>query len=806
MTMPQPLAIEVLRKEANTEEIDCQSSKEVEPISTIIGQDRAVKALKFGLGIKGQGFNIFITGYDGTGKTSAAKRFINQVAEEKPTPGDWIYVNNFKDSYCPNAIKFPPGQARDFKNSMRDLIENVSNKIAEAFDSEDYAGKKDEITQKYQEEKDRLFREVSEYAQRNSFAIQQSPKGFETVPLNQDGRPIEGQEYNQLTEEQRHEIEEKGKEIQQTLKDTVRKIQKLERELSKEIQKLDQDVARYNIEPMFDELKEQYEGYERIQQYLDDVLEEILANLGFFSKGDQKQSQDPYYAIQVQRFMKQFEVNVLVDNKDLKGAPVIMEHNPTYNNLFGKIEKEASFGAMETDLTLIREGSIHQANGGYIIIPIVDLMQHFLSWESLINALKNEQITIEDATEKMGFMATKSLSPEAIPLDLKVILIGQPSHYQVLYNMVDDFRKLFKVKSDFDSQMDRTHQNVKDYLGFVCRVCNEEEELNHLDKSGLKKIIEHASRLAEHQNKLTTRFRQIQDVISEANYYTEENGNRQITEKEVKKAIEEKIYRSNLIQEKIQEMIHEETLIIDVEGDKVGELNGLAVLDLGDLSFGRPNKITASLGLGKGNILDIEREAKMGGPIHTKGVLILSGYLMKKYGIDQPMNLSIRLVFEQNYSGVDGDSASSAEVYVSMSEISGIPLNQEIAVTGSMNQKGEVQAIGGVNEKIEGFYEVCKQKGLTGGQGVMIPQANVKHLMLKEEVIEACQNGNFQVWPVSHVEEGFSILTGKDPGEADENGQFPEGTFNRIMVDKLNELHEKYQEQSTSGNDKENNQ
>ncbi len=797
--MAEPLSIDQLRKEAEIEEVDCQSTEELEPISTIIGQDRAVKALQFGLGMKGQGFNIFITGYDGTGKTSAAKRFINHIAKDKERPYDWVYVNNFQDNYCPKAIKFPPGQAQGFKKAVNTLIENISDKIVEAFDGDDYVSKKDEITQQYQEEKDRLFREVSEYAQRNNFAIQQSPKGFETVPIDDAGKPIQGQAYNKLDEEQRKAIEEKGKEIQQTLKTTVRKIQKLEQQLTKEIQQLDQDVARYNIEPMFDDIKDEYENLIEVHKYLDTVLEEILSNLTFFRGGGQEsQSQDPYHAIKVEKFMKQFEVNVLVDNRDLEGAPVIMEHNPTYYNLFGRIEKESSFGGMETDFTLVRQGSIHQANGGYIIIPIVDLMQHILSWESLINTLKNEQITIEDPSEKMGMVATKSLRPESIPLDIKVILIGQPSHYQMLYQMVDDFRKLFKVKSDFDSQMDRTSQNIKDYLGFLCMVCRENEDNKHLDRSGLKKMVEYASRLAEHQGKLSTRFRQIQDIISEANYYREQNGNGKIGEAEIIKSIEEQAYRSNLIQEKIQEMISEETLIIDLEGKKTGELNGLAVLDVGDISFGKPNKITASIGLGKGNILDIEREADMGGSLHTKGVLILSGYLMQKYGIDHPVNLSIRLVFEQNYSGVDGDSASSTEAYVAMSQISGLPLKQSIAVTGSMNQKGQVQAIGGVNQKIEGFYEVCKQNGLNGEQGVIIPEANVKNLMLKEELVEACRKSQFNVWPVSTVDQGFSILTGKNPGEADDEGEFPEGTFNRIIVDKLKKFHEKYQAQNKS--------
>ncbi len=800
--MTTALSAKELRHHATDEEVTEADSSTIQPISTIIGQDRAVKALQFGLGIQGQGFNIFIAGEDGTGKTSAAKRFLHQVAENQTVPNDWVYVNNFQDTYRPCAIAFPAGQAKVFRQDMKNLVENVSDQIAEAFDSEEYANKRDEITQRYQQQKDSLFREVSEYARKNNFAIQQSPRGFETVPLNEQGKPIQGQEYNQLTEEQRQAIDEKAQEIQQNLKSTVRKIQKLDRQLAHEIEQLDQDVAKYGIESMFDEVRDKHEDVDGVSQYLDEVMQAILDNLSFFrSTGNEQEQQNPYYAMQVQRFMKQFEVNVLVDNSHQEGAPVIKENNPTYNNLFGRIEKEASFGAMETDFTLLREGSLHRANGGYLIVPVIDLMRNMFSWESLINSLKSQTIVMEDPSEKLGYIATKSLRPEAIPLDVKVILIGLPSHYQTLYNMVDDFRKLFKVKSDFDSQMDRTPENVENFLGFLSMCCQEEGRNHHkVERSGMKKMVEHASRMAQHQHKLSTRFQQLQDLLSEANYYTKQNGNQAITAKEVQKAIEEQTYRSNLIQEKIQELIHEGTLLIDIEGRKAGEINGLAVLDTGDFSFGRPNKITGSIGYGKGNILDIEREAKMGGPLHTKGVLILSGYLIQKYGLKQPLSLSLRLVFEQNYSGVDGDSASSAEAYVALSQISGIPIRQGLAVTGSVNQKGEIQPIGGVNQKIEGFYEVCKQNGLTGEQGVLIPKSNLKNLMLKEEVVEACDKGHFHVYPVETIDEGFSLLSGYEAGKPNEDGIYPEGTFNRIVADQVKAYHDQYKALSNGSN------
>lgn len=798
--MKEALAHQHLRKKATEEEVTRSTSHEFEPITGIIGQDRAIKALKFGLGIEGNGFNIFLSGQPGTGKHSAAHRFINQIAKDQPTPDDWIYVNNFRDASKPKAISLPAGKGAEFRQDMKNFLNNATERLKEAFESDDFSRRKDEIVQKHQKEKDDLFQEVNRYARENNYAIKQGPAGFETIPLNQHGQPMKSEEFNKLDAELRKELEEKGREVQQNLKETLRKIQKIEREMHHELNQLEEDVANYAIDPLIDELQEKYGDNEKIQSYLNEVMNEIIQNLSMFlqnpgQQGGQQgmmQQADPYQAIQKEKFMKQFEINLLVDHKDTTGAPVINENHPSHPELFGRIEKESKFGTLETDFTLIKPGSIHEANGGYIMIPVEDLLRNPFSWETLVNALKTEEITIEDATEKLGFMSTKSLRPDHIPLNIKVILIGTPYHYQILYQWIEDFRKLFKVKSEFDTVMERNDENLNNYMGFISMLCNERSELCHLENSALKEVIEYGSRLAEHQNKLSSQFRSIFDIISEANYYASSNSSKQIKGEHVKQAIEEKVYRSNLIQEKLQEMIKEDTILIDIEGKKTGKINGLAVLSTGDFSFGKPNKITTSLGLGKGEVLDIEREAKTGGPIHTKGVLILSGYLMHKYGIDQPLNISIRLVFEQSYSGVEGDSASSAEVFSIMSEVGDIPINQGIAVTGSMNQKGEVQPIGGVNEKIEGFFEVCREKGLTGEQGVIIPESNVKNLMLKDEVVEACKNNQFNVWPIKTIDEGFEILSGYQPGEPDEDGQYPENTFNRIIRDKIYEYYKKY--------------
>jgi lon-related putative ATP-dependent protease len=491
--------------------------------------------------------------------------------------------------------------------------------------------------------------------------------------------------------------------------------------------------------------------------------------------------------------LRKYGVNLIVDNSNVKGAPVLMESNPTYQNLFGRVEKEAQLGALVTDFTMIRSGALHRANGGYLILPVEELLRNPFSYDGLKRAIKNEQIVIEEAEERLGFIMTKSLRPKPIPLSVKVILIGDPYLFQQLYVLDVEFSQLFKVKADFDTTMDRDEKNSHQYAAFVCTLC-QKENLKHVDSSGLAKLIEYSSRLAEDQQKLSTRFADVADIIREANFYASEENSEFITGAHVKKAIEEKVYRSKLIQDKIEEMITRGVLLIDTEAENVGQVNGLSVIDLGDFAFGSPSRVTASVGLGREGVIDIEREARTGGPIHTKGVLILSGYLNEKYAQDKPLSLSARLVFEQNYQGVEGDSASSTELYSILSALSEIPIKQSLAVTGSVNQKGEVQAIGGVNEKIEGFFEVCKAKGFTGNQGVMIPESNVQNLMLKEEIVEAVKQKIFHIYSVKTIDEGIEILTDVKAGERGKDGTFGKGTINYTVDKRLREMAEKLKE------------
>lgn len=757
------LSIEKLKNICKLEELPCASSAELPPGKAIIGQQRAVRALQFGLGITSFGFNIYVSGLPGTGRTTAVKGFLEELAKTKSSPPDIIYVYNFQEPSRPNAILLTAGSARTFQTDMKALLEGTRKEIRRAFESEEYAAKRDEVTNELQQQKEKLQNRVSDTAMQQGFVIQQTPMGIITVPVK-DGKPLKEEEFITLNQSEKDEIAQRQKVLQAEIEAAIRQAKGFEKKIVEELTNLDQQVALYSISHLMNELKEKYKGQDDIEQYLSQVQSDILDHLAQFRGEEETAEPSPVPAGSKERFFNRYTINVLVENDPTDGAPVIIELNPTYTNLFGRIENEAMFGTLVTDFTLVRSGSLHRANGGFLVLPVEDLLRAPLSWESLKRALRNQALTIEDASERMGLFSTRSLQPEAIPLKVKVVLIGQPNIYQLLLENDEDFSELFKVKADFDSRMDRTPESIHDYITFVSSVCNT-GMLKHLDCGGLARLIEHGSRLADDQTKLSTRFGELTDVLREANYYAVADNADLITKDHVRKAIEERLYRSSLVQERLQEMTKNNVLMIDVEGEICGQVNGLAVMGMGDVFFGHPSRITAAVGVGREGIVDIERQAEMSGPTHTKGVLILAGYLSQRFAQDKPLSLSARLVFEQNYSGVDGDSASSTELYAILSALAEAPINQGIAVTGSVNQKGEVQAIGGVNEKIEGFFEVCKMKGFSGKQGAMIPQANVINLMLKEEVLDAVKEGKFHIWAVNSIEEGIEILTGLPSSE-----------------------------------------
>ncbi len=771
------------------EELPADFVKE-EAEDTIVGQDRALQALEFGLNIKSQGFNIYASGMPGTGKETAVKNFIDQIASTADIPSDLCYVNNFKNPYQPHNLVLPAGQGSLLAKDVKKLLETVRQEIPRAFDSDEYIAQKENVSKQYNEKKQQLFNQLNQKATESGFVIQSTPGGFLLVP-QKDGKPLQDQDLQTLSEDEKKEIFNRKSKLEEELKSTIREARNIDKKMAEEVEEMDRKVALFAVEHLFQELLEKFNDSPKVIDYLKEMQEDMMENIHLFREQKQQQQALPFpMPFDQESGFKKYQINVIVDNSDLNGAPVVRELNPTYNNIFGRIEKETQFGGLVTDFTMIRGGSLHEANGGFFVLKVEELLKNPFTWESLKRVVKSNQLEIEEPGEKLGLMATKSLRPEPVDLDVKIVIIGPPLFYYLLYNLDMEFRELFKVKADFDIVMARTEENIRSYYGFLDSFC-QKEEVKHLDNSATAKIVEYGSRLAEDQQKLSTRFSEIADIVREACYYADSTQEESVRDEHVNRAIEAKIYRSNLVQKKLQEAIERDVLFIDTEGEKVGQINGLSVMHMGDYAFGKPTRITSSLGLGRGGIIDIEREAKLGGRLHTKGVMILNGYLTSMYAKDLPLTLSARLVFEQSYSEVEGDSASSTELYTLLSSLADVPLKQNLAVTGSINQRGEIQAIGGVNEKIEGFFELCKARGLTGKQGVIIPKSNEHNLMLKESVVEAAREGKFHIYAVSTVEEGIELLMGIKAGKRQEDGTFEEGTINYRVEQALRDNYQK---------------
>ncbi|MFW6150151.1 MAG: AAA family ATPase [Chloroflexota bacterium] len=776
---------------------DCKSTEDLPSVDRIIGQDRALSALRFGLNIRKSDFNIFVSGPSGTGKTTATKSFVESLAREKPTPPDWCYVNNFQDSYRPTALQLPTGKARELQKAMDKTIEDVRRDLAEAFSSKEYREQRENISKEFNQKKEEVFNQLRQEASGEGLVLQSTPMGLMVLPASDD-KPMSDEQYGELTDEQKQDLRQRQEKLTQRVREQIGQLRQEESGLQSRLQEADHEVARYAIQHHFQSLREKYNGLDRVIEYIGQVEEDIVENYQAFKPDEQSSGGDSGMGAALQglvrrQFFRKYMVNVVVDNSTLQGAPAVLELNPTYNELFGRIEKEAQFGALSTDFTMIKGGSLHRANGGYLIVRIEDILKNFHSWEALKRTLRDGNLVVEDLTERFGFMATRSLRPEPIPLNVKVLVIGEPWVYHLLYRYDPEFKELLKVKADFDTRMERTDDGLKDYAGVISRLCRA-DGMKHLDGSGLASIVEHSCRLSGDRERLSTLFADIEDLVCEAGFWAESEQASVVSGTHVRKAIEEKVYRSNLIQQRIQELISNGTIHILTDGYKKGEVNGLEVLDLGDFSFGKPTRITSALGMGREGLIDIQREAKLGGPIHTKGVMILSGYLTEKYARSVPLSLSARLVFEQSYEEVEGDSASSTELYSLISALADAPLRQDIAVTGSVNQRGEIQAIGGVNEKVEGFFEVCRAQGLSGQHGVLIPASNARNLMLKEDVADAVREGRFHLYLAGTVDEGIEVLTGEKAGEQFDDGSFEAGTVNDRVQKRLTELAQGYRD------------
>lgn len=742
-----------------------RSTEDLKPLSDIIGQERAVKAMEFGLKIDHKGYNIFMTGLTGTGKTSYARAVVKKAAVGKPIPDDILYVYNFTRPEKPIAINLPAGKGSEFSKDMEKLIAEVRREIIRVFDDENFENQKQALIDRYQRASMGLFEKLDETAKAEGFTLQRTPQGIITIPLR-DGKPMSQEEFEALSDEEKKALEEKGRTLQGRIDETLRKVRSLDKQAREELAHLERNTALAAINPLFEEVAVKYAAFTEIISYLKSVKEDIIKNLALFrterrdkSDGDERQMLNIGQNLPTEDFYLRYRVNLFVDNKATEGAPVIFEANPTYYNIFGKIEGKAQFGAITTDFTMIKSGAIHKANGGYLVLQAADLFKDPYAWDTLKRTLKNGEAWVENIGEQYRTVPTVTLKPEPIPVRVKVILIGTPYIYSLLNAYDEDFRKLFKIKVDFDVEMDRTPENLKRYAAFICHIC-QNEGLIHFDPTGVARVVDYSSRLAEDKKKLSTRFNEIVEVLYEASAWAAIDGSASVTRDYVDKAIEQKVYRSNRIEEKLFSMIERGEILVDTRGTVVGQINGLSVLDVGDYIFGQPSRITARTYLGDEGVINIEREAKMSGHIHDKAVMILTGYLGERYAKDMPLTISASIAFEQNYGGIEGDSATCAELIALLSSISGIPIRQDLAITGSLNQHGHVQPVGGTTYKIEGFYHACKIKGLTGTQGVVIPCQNIDNLMLKPEVVEAVEQGKFHIYSAETIDDAIEIMTG----------------------------------------------
>ncbi|MGR6836087.1 Lon protease family protein [Syntrophomonas erecta] len=762
------------------------TTAEIKPLKGIIGQDRAVRSLAFGLDIDNPGYNIYLAGAFGTGKTTLARELLQEKASQEPVPPDWCYVYNFDNPDCPAALSLPAGMGRQFKKHLAGQVEKVVKNIIKALDSEEFDFKRNEILTYFTEETNRLYLHAEEQARSLGFAISRSEKGINSVPMK-NGEALSQEDYMNLSEEDRADLMKNSVMVQEKLNEVFRHYKDLEKVIREKIRSLEQETARLVAAPFFAVLFDRYRDYEAVVRYLESLQQDLLEHIELFVRKDENSLPLSWFRHMDKRsLMRRYQVNLLVDNSELDHAPVTIETNPTFSNLFGQIEYESEFGILATDFSKIKSGSVHRANGGYLVLHMYDLMKNFYVWDTLKRVLKNGEICVESVSRMFGISNSETLQPQPIPVKVKVIIIGEPIYYYLLYTHDEEFQKLFKIKADFDTDMERSRKHVHEYACFIASVC-ESEKLRHFDPQAVAQVVDYGSRMAEHQGKLTTLFNRLVEIIYEANYLAGRENSPLVKGVHVQKALVEKRYRSSMVEDHIQEYIEQQTLMIDIDSFKVGEINGLAVYEMGDHSFGKPVRITAKTFMGESGLVNIEREIRLSGRIHSKGILTLNGYLGAQYAQDKPLSLSASLTFEQSYQGIEGDSASSAELYALLSSLSGVPIYQGIAVTGSVNQNGEIQPVGGVNQKVEGFFRVCERLGLNGKQGVVIPRQNVKNLMLHKEVVEAVKKRRFNIWAVEHIDEGLEILTGVAAGTTDEWGRFPPDTIHGRADKKLSD-------------------
>ncbi len=809
---PEPLSPSALHTPCNPDDFPFETTADLDPVEDVIGQDRAVEAVRFAIGMKHHGFNLFAMGPEGTGKYSLIRRFLEIRAEKERIPDDWCYVNNFEEPHRPRALRLPPGRGLPFRAAMDRLVEELRAAIPAAFETEDYRARRQSINDGFKKRQEEAFSSLHDVAGERGVTLVRTETGLALAPIK-DGEVLSPADFKKLPEDEQAQLTEAMNDLQKILEERLDEMPKWEAEHRQRVRDLNRKVTRYAVDHLIDEVRRNWIDFPQVLAHLAAVRTDVVEKAGDFLPQEPsaaEASPSATTAADVDPF-RRYHVNVLVDNTcpmpddlakgqaenglasvngELVGAPVDYEDHPTQPNLLGRIEHIAAYGTLVTDFNLIKPGALHRANGGYLILDAHKLLTQPYAWEALKRALRSRRVRVETPGEAAGWASTVTLEPEPIPLDVKVVLLGSPTLYHLLTQSDPEAGELFKVVADFDNRMDRNDISAGQYAKLIATLAGR-EELRPLDRGAMARVVEYGARLADDAEKLTTHMGSIVDLVREADFWAGEDGSEVVSAAQVQKAIDAKTHRAGRVRDRIQEEIQRGTLVVETEGERVGQINGLAVLQMHDFAFGRPSRISCRVRLGKGQVVDIEREVALGGPLHTKGVLILSAFLSSRYAKDRPLSLAASLVFEQSYSGVDGDSASSAELYALLSALADVPIRQGFAVTGSVDQHGRVQAIGGVNEKIEGFFDICQARGLTGEQGVIVPVANVKHLMLRADIVAAAAAGHFRIFAVETIDQGIEILTGIPAGETDDKGRFSIGSVNRAVVSGLERLSRK---------------
>ncbi len=783
------LSYKELKKYCNPNSFKFETTDELDGVDSIYGQDRGIKSLEFGLSVDSKGYNIYIEGPSGVGKTMYTKKYVNKVAAKKKVPDDWCYIYNFTTPNEPIAVSLTAGKGKEFKNDMESFIEDIKKDIKLTFGNEDFEKQKVLLQNKFEQKKNDLLEKLNKESLKSGFQVKATNNGVYMMPVI-DGKTIEEEEFEKLDDKTKKTFEENSSIVQDQIVAAINQIKIMEKENNQKIDEWQSNIALITINAHINPIKSKYRKYKKIITFLDGIKTDILKNISLFIKDDMPSVKHNHSAKQeTPKPWLNYRVNLFVDNSNLTGAPVIMDSNYQYHNLFGKLEYENQYGMLKTDYTMLQPGLLHKANGGYIILQANDLLANQICYDTLKKALLVKELNIENNMEQRSYMVMISLKPEPIPLNVKVLLIGDADIYHALLALDPEFKKLFKIKAEFEETAPRTDGNILKLANFV-HGYSEKENMLPLDKNAMAKVVEYASKIADDKDKLSTRFNEIGEIVSESSTWARISKKKIVTADFIDKTLSERINRIKKYDTKYSEMIKENSLLINTSGYEVGVINGLTVMTIGDYSFGKPSKITATTFMGKSGIINIEREAKMSGPTHSKGVLILSGYLGETFAQDFPLSLSASLCFEQLYGGVDGDSASSTELYAILSSLSEIPINQSIAVTGSVNQKGYIQPIGGVNEKIEGFYQICKMRGLNGEHGVIIPIQNVRNLHLNDEIVNSVKEGKFHIYAISTIDEGIEILTGVPSGKKNKDGKFPAGTIKYLAYEKLKQYNE----------------